>query len=43
MNFFYHEIFGSTGQIKAGVKHITWNYHNINRNAATVAIVFLKL
>jgi len=43
MNFFYHEIFGTTGQIKAAVKHITWNYHNLNRNAATLSIVFLKL
>jgi hypothetical protein len=43
MNFFYHEFFGSTGQSKAAVKHIAWNYQNLNRNAATVSIVFLKL
>jgi hypothetical protein len=42
MNFFYHEIFGSIGQIKAAAKHNAWNYHSLNKNAATVSIAFLK-
>jgi len=44
MYFLYHEIFGSTGQIKSAVQHVAWNYHNLNRNAAAVSVVFfLKL